>query len=208
MSYYISWILYIFTYLFMQMYLKLFGIPLFANVRWFRTIHPFFVFFPLFFLLTMLKLFWGICIFLMITECMKHNYKNTNNLFNNHKINKKQFFIKSRLPLDKIKDNHIYDIKTWTKLGIKRYTNKKNNEIYSLINNKNINLETETGRKKIIIANWKCYLLKEEAYQLIDKLTQIKFSNYIDVIVSPNLLFLPYLHEKIKKNDSKRAIGP
>lgn len=139
---------------------------------------------------------------------MKHNYKNTNNLFNNHKINKKQFFIKSRLPLDKIKDNHIYDIKTWTKLGIKRYTNKKNNEIYSLINNKNINLETETGRKKIIIANWKCYLLKEEAYQLIDKLTQIKFSNYIDVIVSPNLLFLPYLHEKIKKNDSKRAIGP
>lgn len=84
----------------------------------------------------------------MTIECMKYNYKNSNNLFNNHKINKKPFFIKSRLPLDKIKDNHTYDIKTWTKLGIKRYTNKKNNEVYSFINNKNINLETEIGRKK------------------------------------------------------------
>ncbi|SCM20040.1 triosephosphate isomerase, putative [Plasmodium chabaudi chabaudi] len=151
----------------------------------------------------MLKLFWGIYIFLMTTECMKYNYKNSNNLFNNHKTIKKQFFIKSRLPLDKIKDNHTYDIKPWTKLGIKRYTNRKHNEVYSFINDNNANLETENRKKKIIIANWKCYLLKEEAYKLIDKLTQIKFSNYIDVIVSPNLLFLPYLHEKIKQNNSK-----
>uniref|UniRef100_A0A8C9GZ02 Triosephosphate isomerase n=1 Tax=Piliocolobus tephrosceles TaxID=591936 RepID=A0A8C9GZ02_9PRIM len=58
-------------------------------------------------------------------------------------------------------------------------------------------------KNKIIIANWKCYLLKEEAYKIIDDLTKIKYSSNIDVILSTNLLFIPYLLEKIKSNNSK-----
>ncbi|SOV20932.1 triosephosphate isomerase, putative [Plasmodium sp. DRC-Itaito] len=58
-------------------------------------------------------------------------------------------------------------------------------------------------KKKILIANWKCYLSKEEAYKLIDTLTRIKYSNYIDVILSLNLLYIPYLLRKIQENNSK-----
>ncbi|EUD67352.1 triosephosphate isomerase (TIM) [Plasmodium inui San Antonio 1] len=57
--------------------------------------------------------------------------------------------------------------------------------------------------KKIIIGNWKCYLTKEEAYTLIDTFTKIKYSSHIDLILSPNLLFIPYLLQKIEENNSK-----
>ncbi|ANQ07664.1 Triosephosphate isomerase [Plasmodium coatneyi] len=61
----------------------------------------------------------------------------------------------------------------------------------------------EARGKKIIIGNWKCYLTKTEAYRLIDTFTKIKYSNNIDLVLSPNILFMPYLLEKIEKNNSK-----
>lgn len=62
-------------------------------------------------------------------------------------------------------------------------------------------------KKKItLLANWKCYLPKETAYHLIDQWTQLDFSDRIDLIVSPNLLHIPYLHKKIEENNSKIKI--
>ncbi|KJP87106.1 triose-phosphate isomerase [Plasmodium fragile] len=60
----------------------------------------------------------------------------------------------------------------------------------------------ERGRK-ILIGNWKCYLTKKEAYPLIDAFTKIKYSNYLDLVLSPNILFMPYLLDKIEENNSK-----
>ncbi|KNA00002.1 triosephosphate isomerase, putative [Plasmodium vivax] len=57
--------------------------------------------------------------------------------------------------------------------------------------------------RKIIIGNWKCHLSKAEAYRLIDAFTKIKYSNNVDLVLSPNLLFMPYLLQKIEENDSK-----
>lgn len=62
---------------------------------------------------------------------------------------------------------------------------------------------SEARGKKIIIGNWKCYLTKTEAYRLIDTFTKIKYSNNIDLVLSPNILFMPYLLEKIEENNSK-----
>lgn len=62
-------------------------------------------------------------------------------------------------------------------------------------------------KKKItLLANWKCYLPKETAYHLIDQWTQLNFSDRIDLIVSPNLLHIPYLQKKIEENNSKIKI--
>ncbi|SOV73990.1 triosephosphate isomerase, putative [Plasmodium sp. gorilla clade G3] len=90
-------------------------------------------------------------------------------------------------------------------------SDKKFIKTYS-IENKNYYMENifthdeqkkKKKKKKILIANWKCYLSKEEAYKLIDSFTRIKYSNYIDVILSLNLLYIPYLLQKIKENNSK-----
>ncbi|VWU48335.1 triosephosphate isomerase, putative, partial [Hepatocystis sp. ex Piliocolobus tephrosceles] len=81
--------------------------------------------------------------------------------------------------------------------------NHSNNNNFSYKDNNNIISWWGKKKNKTIIANWKCYLLKEEAYKIIDELTKIKYSNNIDVILSTNLLFIPYLLEKIKSNNSK-----
>lgn len=62
----------------------------------------------------------------------------------------------------------------------------------------------EKGNKKKVklIANWKCYLQKKKAYELIDILTKLDISSRVDLILSPNLLYIPYLQKKIEENKS------
>lgn len=68
-------------------------------------------------------------------------------------------------------------------------------------------IDKKKWKKKItLLANWKCYLPKETAYQLIDQWTRLSFSDQIDLIVSPNLLHIPYLQKRIEENNSKIKI--
>ncbi|CRG94271.1 triosephosphate isomerase, putative [Plasmodium gallinaceum] len=112
---------------------------------------------------------------------------------------RKRYFISPKciLKVTKINSDDKYKL---SKIKIKHANNKKLIKTYSLINS---NIGEIKKKKKIIIGNWKCYLSKEQAYKLIDTITQIKYSSYIDLIISPNLLYIPYLQQKIKENNSK-----
>ncbi|CRG99767.1 triosephosphate isomerase, putative [Plasmodium relictum] len=113
---------------------------------------------------------------------------------------RKKYFISPKWILKEMKINiNKYKL---NKLEVKNENNKKLIKTYSLTSNVN-NEVKKKKKKKIIIGNWKCYLSKEQAYKLIDTLTKVKYSNYIDLVISPNLLFIPYLQEKIKENNSK-----
>ncbi|KAI4838904.1 triosephosphate isomerase [Plasmodium brasilianum] len=154
----------------------------------------------------MAKILALLCVYLLNLKFIKFNYSSRKDLPVTLDIRKKFFFfISSRLLLKKRKYTTQNAYNKLNNINLKNNFHKQLSKIYVSYINNNINSEREKkkNKKKIIIGNWKCYLLKEQAYRLIDILTKIKYSNRIDLILSLNLLFIPYLLEKIKENNSK-----
>ncbi|SCP04203.1 triosephosphate isomerase, putative [Plasmodium ovale] len=169
----------------------------------------------------MIRLFVLLFIYMLNVECVKcrtrvkcveyetFNYSNSNDIFPCLKGRKKSFFLHTEYIRKKRKDNtdnkNILHMSKMKDKHSEKCDDKKCIDTSSFIYD-NLNLvevKEKKKKKKIIIGNWKCYLLKEEAYKLIDILTKIKYSNNTDLILSLNLLYIPYLLEKIKENKSR-----
>jgi triosephosphate isomerase len=53
-------------------------------------------------------------------------------------------------------------------------------------------------RKKIVAGNWKMNLNREAAFQLIETIDSLKFSNNLEVIIAPSSIYLESLVGKVK----------